>query len=363
MVTPVHIQQRKIAWSRIGQTNYTTPTAAAANAFNELLVSDQNLSQYSVATANNQGYSTQNDFPTDQWLLSHNSARQFELDLASDPVGRVLHRGCGSISTSQPASGTDPLVYRHVIVPQDPNTSRQLVASSWVEIVGGAINHLYPGGVIDTISFRGAGVDRIKGSFSVVGSGKRIKPSGVTWASHVNQVTGWKYFTNSVCDLTIADAGTLSNSINYSTENRLETWQLDYSNQLLGEEGYRPGATALQTPGDVTSGAVRSELLFGTRTIRPQFVVRVDANSDEYAALQSQKDLDYKVVLTGPIISTTYAHKLTIRGYLSRYAAVEYGRTSGGIITVGITPTLLWDTSTGKIIDFTLDNTVSSYTT
>ena len=361
MATPVHIQQRKIAISRIPQSNYGTQTAAAANALNELLLSDQNLGQYSVATADNQGHSTQNDFATDQWLLSHSTTRQFELDLASDPIGRILQGGLGSLSTSQPASVTDPLVYRHLFVPQDPNTSRQLPARSWVEIVGAAINCLYPSAVVDSISLSGSGINRCKGGFSVLGSGKRVKPSGVTWATHVNEVTGWKYFFNSVCDLTVADAGTLSNDETYSQDKRLESWSFEYSNQLLAEDGYRPGSTDFQTGGDVTSGAIRSECLFGSRTINNSFVVRVDQASDEYAALQSQKNLDYKIILTGPTISNAYAHKLTIHGALSRYQAIEYGNQNG-IVTLQITPKLLWDTSTDKIVEITLDNTVASYT-
>lgn len=362
MTTPVHIQQRRKAISRIPQPDYRTATAAAANAFNEICVSDQNLAQYSVKTQDNQGYSTQNDFPTDQWTLSHDVACPFELDLASDPIGRILYCAFGSITTTQPASGTDPLVYQHYYVPQDPNVSRQLPALSFLEQVGGAINILYPSNIVEQLKMEGAGVNRIKGSFSLRGSGKRITPSGVTWATHVNQVSGWKYFFNSACDLTVADASTLSNAVDYSTTQRMETWSFEYQNQPIGEDANRPGSTDFQTAGDVTSGAIRSECLFGVRTIVPNFVVRADAASDEFSALQAQKPLDWKVILTGPTISHAYKHQLTIHGQLVQYATVQYGQQNG-IVTVSVQPKLLWDTSTSKIVEITLINTVSSYTT
>lgn len=361
-MTAVHIQQRKIAMSRLPQSAYGTPTAAGANAFKELLLSDQNLAQYSTRSADNQNYSTQNDFPTEQWLLSHDVARQFEFDLASEPAGRILRGGLGSITTSQPASGTDPLVYRHVFVPQDPNTSRQLPAYSILEQVGSAINCLYPSCVIESLSFRGAGIDRIKAAWGMRGSGKRTSPSGVTWATHVSEVSGHKYFFNSVCEVKVADAGALTNEVNYSTSKRIESWSLDYQNQFLADDGYRPGTTEFQTTGNVDSGAVRSELLFGVRTIRPTFVARVSSASDEYAALMAQSNLDFKVILTGPTISNSYTHKLTIAAALSKYEAVEFGNQNG-IVTVQVTPKLLWDNSTDKIVEITLDNTVSSYAT
>lgn len=362
MPTPVHIQQRKIAISRLPQSAYGTATSAAASAFKELLLSDQNLAQKGVRTQDNSGYSTQNDFPTEQWLLSHDVSRQFEFDLASEPAGRILRGALGSIATSQPAAGTDPTVYRHVFVPQDPNTSRQLPAYSFLEQVGSAIDCLYPSGVFESLSFRGQGIDRIKAAFGLRGSGKRTNPSGVTWATHVSEVSGHKYFFNSVCEVKIADAGALTNEVNYSSQKRIESWTLDYTNNLLAEDGYRPGSTAFQTSGDVTSGAVRSECLFGSRAIRAGFVARVDAGSDEHLALQSQSDLDFKVILTGPTISNSYTHKLTIAAPLTRYETVDYGQQNG-IVTLQIVPKLLWDTSADNIVTFTLDNTTASYAT
>lgn len=361
-MTAVHIQQRKIAMSRIPQTAYGTATAAGANALKELLLSDQNLAQKTVQTADNQGYSTQNDFATEQWLLRHDVARPFEFDLASEPAGRILRGALGSITTSQPASGTDPLVYRHLFVPQDPNTSRQLPAYSVLEQVGSALNVLYPSCVFEGLSFRGEGVNRIKASFSVRGSGKRTKPSGFTWATHVSEVSGHKYFYNSVCEVKVADAGTLSNEVNYSSTKRIESFSFDYQNQLLADDGYRPGATDFQTSGDPLSGAVRSECLFGTRTIQAGFVARLDSASDEFAALEAQTQLDFKVILTGPTISNSYTHKLTIAVALSAYEAVELGNANG-IVTVAVRPKPLWDNSTDKIIEITLDNTTSSYAT
>src|SRR5437868_13527522 len=162
---PVHIQQRQIAQSRIPQTGYGTPTVIAANAFQELLLSDQNLAQYSVTTADNTGQSTRVDFPTDQWLLSHDVQRQFEQQLASAPIGRTLYLLNGSVVTTQPAVGTDPNVYQHVFVPQDANVSRQLPSTSIVEQCGSLLDFLYPSAVAESLSLKGEGINRCTASY------------------------------------------------------------------------------------------------------------------------------------------------------------------------------------------------------
>jgi hypothetical protein len=358
----IHIQQRKLAIGRIPQTAYGTQTAVAAGAFEELLVKDQNLAQYGLRTADNTGYSTTNDFPTDQWLLSHDVSRPYEMDLETAMVGRVLYGVMGGVATSQPSAGPDPTVYEHILSMQDPNTSRQLPVYSFAEIVGAGVNCLYRDGVFEGVKLMGEGINRASMSFTLRGSGKRVTPSGITWATHVNAATGKKYLFNSVCGLAVRDASTLANSFDYGALKRMESWSIELGNTLLAEDGYRPGSADFQTTGDVESGCIRSECLFGAKTVNMNFVIRLDSASDEYAKIQAQDDLDILLTLTGPTISNAYTHKLIGRITLQRYAAVEYGNKNG-IVTLNITAKPLFDVAASKIIQFTLTNTTASYTT
>jgi hypothetical protein len=348
------------------QDDYPTPTAAVTSeplAFSELLVKDRNLAAYQVVTHDNKGYSTRTDFPTDLWLTSHDATRRVELEPATDPLGRILLLALGSVETSQPDVVAAPTAYSHIFIPQDANNSRQLPATTLVERVGGAVDSLYPSCVVENFTIKGEGIERIGSSFSLRGSGKRVSPSTINFeggSNHVAPATGLKYFFNSQVALTISDAGTLANSTAYGTAQRLENWEISIENQLLADDGYRPGSTDFQTPGDTTSGAIRSECLFGERSVTGSFTVRVDSASDEYAALKSQKPLDFKIILTGPVIAGAFHHKLTIQSPLMAYEAIDYGDRNG-IVTLQIKPRFLYEVSTGKLIEFTLVNETEAY--
>jgi hypothetical protein len=358
-----HIQQRQFAISRIPQTDYGSATAKNSSAplhFVELLVKDKNLANYAVQTRDNKGYSTRNDFPTEQWMVSHDLTRNVEFEPASDPLGRILMLALGSVVTTQPDVTNAATAYQHIFNPQDPNISRQLPATTLVEKAGGAVDALYPSCVVEQFSLKGEGIDRITSTFGLRASGKRIAPSTISFATNVEEASGLKYFYNSQVSLTVADAGTLNNATAYGTAKRLESWEININNQLLADDGYRPGSTDFQTAGDTTSGAIRSECLFGERAITGSFVVRVDTGSDEYAALKAQSPLDFKIVLTGPVIASSIHHSLTIESPLMAYEAIEYG-DKNGIVTLQIKPKFLYDVSTGKILEITLVNETASY--
>jgi hypothetical protein len=369
-MTIAHIQQRQNAMSRIPQTNYATATAPNTGGslnFVEVPLKDQNFANKTVQTQDNRGYATRNDFPTDQWLLSHDVERAIEYDVDTDTLGRMLYLALGSVVTTTPNAVGAPTARQHVFKPQDPNVSRQLPATTWVEQVGAALNRLFPSCVCDNFNIRGEGIQRIMSAFSLRGSGKEVEPSGVVFATdgtnNVRPATGLKYLFNSQVEVTVADAGTLSNAVNYGATKRLESWGLSYQNTPLGDIGYRPGSTDFQTAGDVESGAIRSECLFGDRSIVPEFVARLDSTSNERAAMRSQKSLDWRALLTGPVIGGAAAlhHSLSIRTRINRYSAVDLGN-QGGILTVAVRPTALWDLTTAEILEIILVNETTSYT-
>ena len=179
-------------------------------------------------------------------------------------------------------------------------------------------------------------------------------------AAGVNETGGaLNYFYNSQVSLEVDDAGVITN---YGTQKRINAWDFGMSNELMAEDGYRPGAALFQTAADPASGALRSELLFGKRIPSMGYDCRLNSESEELAALRAQKLLKPKVELIGPKIGATlFNHKLTIQGEKSPYRAVELGERNG-IVGVRLTPNLLFDLVAGKVVTVTLVNDVPSYT-
>ena len=370
-MTIAHMQQRKYFRSRIPQANYPTVTpatliGAGALAFEDLLLKDENIAKFDVRTQDNAGFSTGSDFATDQWPDRHDASVQHDLQVASDPIGRELYSALGSVVSTQPNSVGAPTAWQHAFSPQDPTTSRQLPAHTYGEKIGSAHSVKYPSCITEMISFSGDGTDRINASVGYRGSGKRTSPSGIVYSldpatNHVEILTGLKYFFNSQISIVRSDYSTLANPVNYGTAKMLESWSFQWTNQLLLDDGYRPGSTDFQTAGDPESGAVRSELLFGTRTAEFSAVVRLDSATDEFAALQSQKRMDVQCLLTGPTIAGAVKHKLLISMPRVSYDMVEISNKNK-IATVQLKFKILFDETTGKILEITLTNTTASYT-
>lgn len=370
-MTIAHMQQRKCARSRIPQGNYATATpvgliGAGSLAYEDLLVKDQNQAKYEVRTQDNEGFSTGSDWATDQWTDRHDVSVQHEIQVASDPIGRELYSVMGAVATTQPDSVGAPSAYQSLFTPQDPNTSRQLPAHTYMEKIGAAYNVKYPSCVTESLEISGEGTDRISASVAYRGSGKRTSPSGITYSldpltNHVNIAQGLKYFFNSQISIIRSDYSTQTNPVNYGTAKMLESWRFQYANQLLADDGYRPGSTDFQTANDPTSGAIRSECLFGQRQVEFEAVVRLDSGTDEYAALQTQKKMNVQALLTGPTIAAAVKHKLLIVMPRCSYSMVELSNRNG-IATVQLRFKVLFDETNNKIVEVTLTNETASYT-
>jgi hypothetical protein len=455
-----HIQQRRFAIGRKPQTNYLTANGVAE--FVEFICKDQNMANYTVATQDNMDHSTGVEQATEQWMMSHDTGRQFEFDVSSEQLGRILYLVFGSVVTTTPEPIDAPTMRQHVFSMMDASVSRQLPATSLVEQLAGAINRLLPSMVAESFGLSGDAINRISGTVGLRGSGKYTTPSGVTipgplaapaaptvtpqgaagvtaysyfvvakdgngkrslvspvgttntgnavldgvnfnrvtWVAvpgavsydvlktntntflgstsalqlddtgqatavytppTANETAGFlNYFYNSQVSLAVDDAGVITN---YGNEKRINSWEWGATNELLADDGYRPGAALFQTADDPASGALRSECLFGKRGFTMGYNVRLNSESEELAALRAQKLLKPTIDLTGPKIgATAFNHKLTIVGEKSPYEAVELGNRNG-IVTLGLRPKMLYDVALGKIVTVTLINEVPSYTT
>jgi hypothetical protein len=360
----VHESQRRLAMSKKPQADYATATDTAdPTNFVEVEVTDKNFAKVTPQVTDNSEDSTGRDQPTEEFLESWDTERPIDLGISSELIGRILLLFFGQVTTTQPDSVLAPTVYQHVFTPVDPNTTRQLLATTMIEITGAAINRKFPSMCGSQLTMKGDGVKRVEASATFKGSGRETEPSGLVVADmDTIKQTGLHYLFDSQAKLTISDAVTLANATDYSAGGRrMASWQFGLDNKPMLDEGYIPGSDKRRDDTDPTSGAVRTELLFGKREFTASTVVRVLSQSDEHAALLTRKLLDWSLRLRGAKIgATTYYHQLTLEALRVRYNMVDY-KSLNGLIYCDV-QTKLFDAVGSNPMTATLINTVPSYT-
>jgi hypothetical protein len=359
----MHETQRMILIGDKPQDDYLTPidTADETN-FVRLEVTDKDFGKLTPQTSDNEDDAHGFEQATEQYLEGWNFEKSHGLAVSSEQIGRILLLIFGSVVTTQPDAVGAPNVYQHVFKPADISTSRQALATTGIEILGTALNRKHPSLCMKNWSIKGDGQKRIESNFSFIGSGKEVRPSGLSVAqAKARLLTGLHYFFNSQAKVTIADAGTLANAVNYGATRRHNTWDFGFENKFAEEEGYFPGGDQFQTTGDTTSGATRTELLIAKRAATASLDVRFKDQGEEHAALLAQKKLDWKTVLTGGLIEAAFKHKLTLEAHQLQYTMVELTPASSGLINAKITPKLEVNPSTGDWLTATLINSTPSY--
>jgi len=362
MAQATHKQERRFARSKVPQANYQTATTVTdPTKIVELLVQDSNLAKVEVREEDNKGESHGHFQATESYVTECDTSRQFEMAISAEEIGRDLLLAFGADTVSQPDAGGAPTVRQHKFTPQNLGESKQGPAITLVEIVGAAINRLFPSMVAEGFSLKGEGVKRVMESLSLRGSGKVTTPSGID-AEDVVELAGLHCFTNSQVKLTIADTGTLDNDQVYGAANRLDNWGFELKNNLLLGEGYVPGAALYQTANDPDSGALRSECLIESQEFMLNLTARLASQSQELAALRSRKKLDIEILLIGgQIDATAFNYQLRIHAPLVKYEAVELGEQNK-IVTVQLKPKLFFDAASEYAASIELINKVVSYT-
>jgi hypothetical protein len=356
MPTPQHISQRKFWRSRIPQTDYTTATLVDnANKWKQVLAKDKNLANAAPSLADNKDYATGRPQATEQWIVAHDAQRAFEYDLCFEEIGRALLLALGKVVTTQPDAIGSPTVYQHVFSPMDVTVSRQLPAATIVEQLGSAINRKFPSMVSAQLGFRGEGSARLAVSEQLQGSGKLITPSGLTG----DDIAGCHYAYESQCTLKTDDGTTVTNMA--TAPQRVNSWAFDIVNQILNDDGYRPGAAAYQTTGNPDTGEVRTEALLGDQSFNFGFNVRLLSNDGFLAYLLAQTSLIVTNDIVGAAIDGTYNNKLSFKAYKAPFKAANVADRNG-LVSLDIASNVMWDSGTSKDVEITLINTVSSYT-
>jgi hypothetical protein len=356
MPTPQHISQRKFWRSRIPQTDYATATSVASGAyFKQILAKDKQIAQAAPTIADNKDYATGQSQPTEQWIVAHEAQKQFDYDLCFEEIGRALLLAFGKVVTTQPDLSGNPTVYQHVFSPMDFTVSRQLPATTIVETLGSAIDRKLPSMVCAQLGFKGEGSQRLQVSEQLQGSGKLILPSGLTGVD----IAGCHYAYESQCTLKTDDGSTVTNMA--TAPQRVNSWAVDIINQILADDGYRPGAAVFQTTGNPDTGEVRSEALLGDQSFNFNFNVRLLSNDGFLPYLLSQQSLIISNDIVGALISGTYNNKLSIKAFKAPFKAANLADRNG-LVALDIQSNVLWDPTNSKNMEVTLINTVASYT-
>lgn len=359
MPTPQHIKQRKFWRSKLKETAYgTSPSTGAAANYKQVLAKDNALANVQPNVQDNASYATGYPRPTEQWLSSHDVGFSHDEDICAEEIGRNLLDAFGKVVTTQPDATNNPAVYQHVFSTMDLAASRQLPSRSWVEQLGSAIDRLFPGVCLAQLAMAGEGVGRLVASGQYMGSGKVVTPSGLTGAD----ITGNHYFYESQATVKFDNGGSITNMA--TAPNRLNSWREEIINQLLADDGFRPGAAVYQTTGNADTGEVRSELLLGDQSFNIVCNVRLLSNDPLLAFLLAQTSLVYTNDRVGGVIAGgdgTLNYKLSTKAYKAPFKAVQLGERNG-LVSLELTINPLYDLSSAKDLEITLINGVASYT-
>lgn len=358
---PVSDKQFGVAMTAKPQAAILTATAkntGAPYAWRRIIQSQFAVSNYRVNTQRNTGAGNGTFYPDQARTISHALARPMPVELNSDDIVRFLYAMCGQISSAQPSAGPDPTVWQHTIKPLDLTVTHQLPPYGLAEKAGTGVDQEFVGVVGQQFTMAGNGVDVVTGEMTWEGTGKRTTPSGLIFqpgaSYNVPAPTGLKYWKNTMLSLSVSDSGTLANAINYCANKRVNGWSIAIQNTL--NAGYRACAGDYQDANDPDSGAVASEKLITNQTISPQIIIRVEAGSVELDYLKAQKQLDFKLALTGPTISNAYKHKLEFQQAIATYEAVEIGKDEDNFLIYTITVPPLADVATGNVYQFIVTN-------
>lgn len=350
------------AISRTPQTNYLTSTAAAANAFVREEIKQREFSKLAPSEKDNAGYATGFGFPTESWIESWMTSWNWSVDLASQNIGRYLLAAMGKVTTTQPDAANCPTVYRHVFSYLPFLTTSQLPTYAlleWLLPGAGGVNRKLPSMVAKSFKIAASGLAKLDGAIAWEGSGERIAPSGVTHATHVNEIQGaLNYFYSKQAELVIADVNG-ANPANVKCD--LKKWNFSVENSQADNDWGCP-----RFVGDNAKlGALRSHHLTTDQKFVMDWTMKLRDNSPEHVALTDQKPVELTAQLLGELISSYqanfYRHSLTVTSYLSKYSAVDDG-FEDGMAVVTVKPKVLFNVGVNKIVEVTLINTTPSYT-
>lgn len=339
------------------QTDYQTQKAVATGAFKRLICTDNNTVDYEPRVLNDEAYSHGQNQATEQWLEAHDCSVQHTMPAYIDMLGYIFILNLGNYSVSTPSGRTNSK--QHTFKPQDPTVSRQGKAVTYVETLGPGWNVLVPRMVANGFSLKGDELGHLTLDFGLTGAGKVDAASTATWSGATPSVTAptdrTKFFNTQV-SLKVTPQG--SSEVVYGC--RYRSFEVNYQQTLLLDAGYKPGCGEFLTPGDPTSGIIRSSCEFDKQTCDFSFEVEMASGSPEIVHLQQQKPIQIIIEATGPLIETTISKKLTVTIPVAYYKTTK-PTEKNNVYTFTINGSAFFDYTSGKMLQVDLINTVSTY--
>jgi len=325
------------ALSAVPQSNYQTPLTPddSPKNFRQLEKSDRTLAKYTVQTSDNKGKSTGTPHPTRKTIESHDVTQTLQEELSSQLLGERAYAAMGEIDTVATVADT---VFTHTIEMLNPQDSAQLPAYGYVEKAGesasrpDAHNIGYPSMCFDQWSVKGEGKALLMSTSQIVGSGKRVKPSGVTFFDPGSQVILLEdmmqnFFRNTAAKLKLYPQAELGGSV-YNVNCNFRDFEFSINNNLKKDAGYL-GCGLYQTAGNSESGAIRGKNEIGDQQVQFNFTILMDDVYDAYTKMQTMATISAQLDFEGAVIATTYKHKASFKLNAANIVDVEHVSVDG----------------------------------
>ena len=343
--------------SRVPQTDYLTPTPNEANAFIREEIKNPDLPNLQGSEKDNADYATGYAFATDSWNESWTLPLAWQMDLASQNIGRYLLAAMGRVTTTQPDAANAPNVYDHLFEPLDLATTVVMPAYSagyQLAPAQGGIDKKIPSLVAKSLKMAASGLAKLDGNVQWEGSGEEIETSGTVVGTHVQEIQGaMNYFFSKQSELIQTDLdGT--NPVNHKCE--LKSWNFGVENEFAENDWGCPRSLDDNTE----LGALRSHYLLIRQKFMIDWLMKMRANSPEHIAMKNRTPLKVIAKMIGGVIEGAFKHTLEITNHLVKYTTKE-DTFEDGFAHVKITPKSLFNVSENKIVQVKLRNNVPSY--
>ena len=307
-----NVQELVIAFSKTAQSEIHT---ASNDLVRVNLVSADPAEVEPVVEDDAEEIGKGHEFAEESFLTSWNVSRKLDVYNSVQMLAICGAFGLGS------GTGTE-------FTPIDPITNEHEIELPWMTICEGiraggsapVLRNTLIGCVVNKWGMslkNGPGRANSKLNIEMVGSGKIDRTSTPTFPS--------KTPVNLLPALSL---GLSINGADYVSTKNFVSLDFEWDNAVRMDSGFVPSATAFQTPGDASTGAVRSRMEFGTRKAMLKWVARYVNGSTELTSLDAQSAGTCALTLSG---GSGITAGLTLHQTRVKAAKID---NSDGIVTI-----------------------------
>jgi hypothetical protein len=327
----VNIRQTAFALGMVEQADLVTANIAA-EFFRPTKVNQQLAEQKLNTESNAQDLGKDNEFATQVFLVSWDSAFQLECFTTSEMAAWAFAFAHGDSTATSP----DAPAVIHTSVPQ--SSGIDLPSFSYVEKLpadGTYLDRMLVGLVVNGYTLQlnsGVGRQNSKLVIDVVGTGQQTVPSAITLPAATT--------------LHGLNAGSATITIvgnDYVTLKTIISLECGFRNNVRLDSGFFPGS------GSQSGANIRGRMEHGDREAYLRFSTRLRTSSDEFTKLTAQTEGTAVITLTGAAIaSSVNPHGLSITYHRVTFATAVVDQADG-IATVNVECGVLWHSSNGLL--------------